>query len=87
MKKPLISVVIAAYNAEPWLAETLESVIAQTWSKVEIIVVDDGSQDGTLAVAKRYESPQIKVIYQENQGQCAASIAVYRQLKETLSSI
>ena len=73
MKKPLVSVVVAAFNAEPWLAETLDSVLAQTWKNIEIIVVDDGSQDETLAVAKQYESPQVIVIHQKNQGQCAAS--------------
>jgi len=69
MKKPLVSVVVAAFNAEPWLAETLDSVLAQTWKNIEIIVVDDGSQDETLAVAKQYESPQVIVIHQKNQGQ------------------
>jgi glycosyltransferase involved in cell wall biosynthesis len=52
--RPLISVVIAAYNAAPYLAETLESVLAQTYTPVEIIVVDDGSTDETPTVAGRY---------------------------------
>lgn len=69
---PLVSILIAAYNAEPWLAETLESAIAQTWPNVEVVLVDDGSTDGTLAVARRYESERVRVIHQANAGACAA---------------
>ena len=41
--KPLVSILIPAYNAEKWIAETLESAIGQTWPCKEVIVVDDGS--------------------------------------------
>ncbi|WNZ27304.1 glycosyltransferase family 2 protein [Leptolyngbya sp. NK1-12] len=70
--KPLISILIPAFNVESWLAKTLESALAQTWTNIEIIVVDDGSRDNTLTVAKRFESTCVKVIHQENQGQSAA---------------
>ena len=70
--KPLVSVLITAYNAEPWLAETLGSVAGQTWPNVEVVVVDDGSTDETLAVARRFESATVKVISQGNAGACAA---------------
>ena len=70
--KPLVSILIPGYNAEAWLAATLESAIAQTWPNKEIIVVDDGSKDNTLAVATRFESPIVKVITQENKGASAA---------------
>ncbi len=70
--KPLVSVLVTAYNAAPWLAETLDSVIQQTWEKIELIVVDDGSKDNTLAIAKPYESSNVKVIHQENRGASAA---------------
>lgn len=70
--KPLVSVLIAAYNAAPWIAETLDSAYQQTWGNIEIIVVDDGSQDETLSIAKRYESSAIHVIHQDNQGASAA---------------
>lgn len=70
--KPLVSILIACYNAESWLAETIESAIAQTWEACEIIIVDDGSTDNSLAIAKRYESSRIKVINQPNHGQSAA---------------
>ena len=70
--KPLVSILIPTYNAELWLVETIDSALKQTWSNIEIVVVDDGSKDNTLAVAKRFESSLVKVIYQENQGQSAA---------------
>ncbi len=72
MSVPCVSILIAAYNAERWLAETLESATGQTWPNVEVIVVDDGSTDATLAVARRYESATVKVIHQPNAGACAA---------------
>ncbi len=72
MMKPLVSVLVAAYNADPWLAETLDSVVQQTWGNIELIVVDDGSKDNTLAIAKPYESSNVKVIHQENRGASAA---------------
>jgi glycosyltransferase involved in cell wall biosynthesis len=69
--KPLVSILIPAYNAEAWISDTLRSAIAQTWERKEIIVVDDGSKDRTLAVAKRFESEQLKVVTQKNQGAAA----------------
>ena len=54
--KPLVSILIPAYNAEAWISDTLRSAIAQTWEPKEIIVVDDGSTDRTLAVARQFES-------------------------------
>ena len=69
---PLVSILIPAYNTEKYLAATLESVLAQTWSNLEIIVVDDGSRDDTLNVARTFTSGQVKVIAQENRGQSAS---------------
>lgn len=70
--KPLVSILIAAYNAEPWIAETLVSALNQTWQNIEIIVVDDGSTDRTLEIAQQFASDRVKVIHQANQGQSAA---------------
>lgn len=63
---------IPAYNAERWLDETISSALGQTWAKKEIIIVNDGSRDGTLAVARKYESAAVKVVTQENRGACNA---------------
>jgi glycosyltransferase involved in cell wall biosynthesis len=65
-----ISVIIPAFNAEATLAETIESVLAQTIPADEIIVVDDGSNDDTAALASAYSG--ITVIRQENRGGAAA---------------
>lgn len=66
-----VSVIIPSCNGLPWLAETLESVLAQGYPGLEIIVVDDGSTDGTAAwLASRH--PQVKCLTQNNQGLSAA---------------
>jgi glycosyltransferase involved in cell wall biosynthesis len=62
-----IAVVIPAYNAEPFLGETLESVLRQTLRLRKVVVVDDGSRDGTAAVAERFGA-QVTLVRQENQG-------------------
>src|SRR5271169_3846889 len=70
--KPLVSILIPAYNAEPWISDTIQSAIAQTWPRKEIIVVDDGSKDRTAAVAQRFASSEVTVVSVENQGAAAA---------------
>src|SRR5437867_926948 len=69
---PLVSILIPAYNAQEWIADTVRSAIAQTWPRKEIIVVDDGSTDHTLAVARHFESHSVRVVTQTNQGAAAA---------------
>ena len=66
----LISVIIGVYNAEPYLAEALDSVLTQDYKPLELIVVDDGSTDGSGDVAQRY--PQVRYIQQANGGNGAA---------------
>ena len=69
---PLVSIVIPAYNAAKYIAETLESVKQQTWPAVEAFVIDDGSSDETVALARRFESERIRVLEQKNSGACVA---------------
>ena len=57
---PLVSVIIPVRNGERWIAETIESVVMQTYAALEIIVVDNGSTDGTRSIVRRY--PTIRVI-------------------------
>lgn len=71
MNKPLISVIIPVYNGEQYLAEAIESVLAQTLRPIEVIVVDDGSTDGSAEVAKNFQS-KIKYFYQRHSGASAA---------------
>lgn len=70
--KPLVSILIPAYNAERWLADTIQSALAQTWPRKEIIIVDDGSRDQTLGAARQFASKNVSVVTQENQGAAAA---------------
>lgn len=68
--KPLISVMIGVYNAAPYIGEAIESVLAQDYEPIELIVVDDGSTDGSGDVARAF--PDVRVIRQENGGNGAA---------------
>jgi PST family polysaccharide transporter len=70
--KPLVSILIPAFNAQEWIADTLRSAIAQTYEPKEIVVVDDGSTDDTVRIARQFESESIRVVSQENQGAAAA---------------
>ena len=63
----MVSILIPAYNAERWIGQTIESALNQTGGRREIIVVDDGSRDETIAVACRYASPELRVSWQANQ--------------------
>lgn len=73
---PRVSVIIPAYNAEVFLTETLQSVLNQDYTNLEIVVIDDGSTDGTYHVAKAIlaEKPNIpsRVLFQTNSGVAAA---------------
>jgi glycosyltransferase involved in cell wall biosynthesis len=68
---PLVSVIIPTYNGSRFLAETIESALAQTYPHKEILVVDDGSTDDTRAVVSRYEG-SVRYVYQANAGTAAA---------------
>lgn len=69
MKQELISIIIPVYNVAPYLREALDSVVTQSYKKLEIIVVDDGSTDESGAICDEYKSdPRVIVIHQENQG-------------------
>ena len=67
----LVSVIIPVYNASPFLKDSIESVIAQTYSNIEIICIDDGSIDNSLEILKSF-SENITIISQENQGLSSA---------------
>lgn len=69
---PLFSIVIPAYNAQRFLPLTLESIFRQTVGDYEIVVVNDGSTDGTLEMLQGISDPRLRVITQENGGECAA---------------
>ena len=81
-ERPLISVMIPAYEAEAYLAEAIESVLAQDHRAVEVIVVDDGSTDGTGEVAQRY--PEVRYHRQDNAGNGAARNAAVERAEGAL---
>lgn len=66
----LISIIVAAYNIEAYLKRCLESILAQTYTNIEILLVDDGSTDSTPLICDEYgdKDTRIRVIHQENQG-------------------
>jgi glycosyltransferase involved in cell wall biosynthesis len=70
--EPLISILIPAFNAEQWIAQTIQSALGQTWPRKEVIVVDDGSSDQTLAIAHQFGSKTVSISTQTNQGAAAA---------------
>jgi glycosyltransferase involved in cell wall biosynthesis len=69
---PKVSVIIPCHNAERFIAETLDSVFHQTWFNIEVIVVDDGSTDQSVAVVRKFLQPGLKYFQQANRGQTAA---------------
>jgi len=72
MSDPLVSILVPAYNVARWIEETLRSAIDQTWSRKEIIIVDDGSTDNTARVVRSHECSFVKLVAQENQGAARA---------------
>jgi len=77
MSSPLVSILIPCYNAERYIGETLESVFRQTWPAVEVIVVDDGSEDGSAVEIERFKTTGVQLIRQDNLGAGAARNRAY----------
>lgn len=71
---PLVSVIVPVYNMEQYLGETLDSVLASNYPAFEVIVMDDGSKDASLQIAKDYarKDSRVKAFTQPNAGACAA---------------
>src|SRR5260370_11082822 len=69
--KPLVSILIPAFNSEHWIADSIKSAIGQTWQRKEVIIVDGGSTDQTFAVARRFASREVTVVSCEHRGAAA----------------
>ena len=74
-----VSVIIPAYNAEPWIGACLESVLRQTCTELEVLVIDDGSTDGTAGVVESVTDPRVRLERQANEGAAAARNRGLRQ--------
>lgn len=84
-----IGIVIPTYNVERYLAETLDAILAQTVSDWRVVVVDDGSKDGTVAIAHAFaqRDPRIEVLQQTNQGGAAARERGYDHLGDDVDAV
>src|SRR3954470_21917584 len=68
----IVSVIMPAYNVEPYIGDALRSVLTQTYTNFEVIVVDDGSTDGTAAVVSGIADSRVRLVQQENRGLAGA---------------
>ena len=83
--KPLVSVIVPLYNAAPYITETLESIVVSTYRPLEIVVVNDGSEDDSLRVAEAFakDHPEVRVFDQANAGVSVARNHAIREAKGT----
>jgi glycosyltransferase involved in cell wall biosynthesis len=72
MNNPRVSVVMPMYNTEAYVAEAIESVLAQSFTDFELLIIDDAGQDSSLAIAGGYDDPRIRIISQPNRGLAGA---------------
>ncbi len=86
--QPLVSVCMAAYNVEPFVAESLESVLAQTYRKIEVVLIDDGSTDRTYEVAHSFADDRVRCLrVPENLGGYQAMNRVIRMARGELVAV
>jgi glycosyltransferase involved in cell wall biosynthesis len=86
MQQGLVSVMMPAYNAGRYIGEAIESVLAQTFSNWELLVVNDGSTDDTAAVVARFQDPRIHLISKANGGESSArNVALERSRGEFIA--
>src|SRR5262245_60329647 len=72
MQAGLVSIIMPAYNGERFITQAIDSLLAQTYTYWELVVVDDGSTDATANVVSSFDDPRIRYVAQENRGQAAA---------------
>ena len=84
--KPLVSVIVPLYNAAPYIREALGSIVASTYRPLEVVVVDDGSSDTSLAESKAFAAlhAEVRVIHQANAGVSSARNHAIREAKGEL---
>lgn len=80
---PLVSVCIPAYNCSNYILETVQCFLTQTYNNIELIIVDDGSTDGTFSILKSIADNRVTILTQPNSGAAAARNKAYRASKGT----
>jgi glycosyltransferase involved in cell wall biosynthesis len=83
VKRPLVSVLLPVYNGETWLKESIESILAQTYCHFELIVISDGSTDGSPQVVEQFRDARIRFFQQPNRGLAATLNRAIRLAKGT----
>lgn len=79
--QPLVSILIPCYNAERFVRDAVQSALAQTWPRLEVIVVDDGSADDSVEMVASLRNPRVRLIKQRNSGAAAARNSALRHAK------
>lgn len=69
---PLVSIIVPVYNVEPYIRDCLDSLLAQSYSNIEILLVNDGSTDHSASVCESYNDSRIKIYHKANGGQSTA---------------
>lgn len=84
MNTVTLSVIVPVYNGGNTLKQCIRSIVGQTYTDFELIIVNDGSADESLAIAEQYakEDARVRVLTQENKGVSAAEIMVYKRREE-----
>ena len=72
MTCPRISVVMPVYNVEAYIEEAIQSVLDQSFEDFELVIVDDGGPDNSIALARSFDDPRIRIVSQANRGLAGA---------------
>src|SRR3989344_2426163 len=80
-KEPLLSVVMAVYNSEKYLSTSIKSVLSQTYPHFELIIVNDGSIDGSESIAREYIAKDKRIVYLKNEVNAGQSATRNRAIK------
>lgn len=79
----LVSILVPVYNAEKYLRQCIDSILAQTYRNLQVVIVDDGSKDNSLSICQNYASkdPRVEVYHQENQGVATTRNQLLKKVK------
>jgi len=84
--RPLVSVLLSVYNGEKYIKEAIDSILLQTYTNFELVIINDGSTDSTLEIIKKFHDPRIKIYTHANIGlACSLNIAAKRSKGEFLA--